>query len=96
MDRLPQYEYPDTLEQKIELFKCSGRVLRYSDELFAEVAWYQVMLGQGLIPKDYHPIANSLSEQQMRRMFAELRTMVGDTVSRLPTHDQFLASVVGR
>lgn len=84
---------PDTLEQKIELFKHSGRVLRYSDELFAEVAWYQVMLGQGLIPDDYHPIADSLSEQQMLRMFAELRAMVGDTVSQLPTHDQFLASV---
>ena len=87
---------PETLEQKIELFKRSGRVLRYSDELFAEVAWYQVMLGQGLIPEDYHPIADSLSEQQMLRMFAELRAMVGETVSRLPTHDQFLASVVGR
>ena len=87
---------PETLEQKIELFKRSGRVLRYSDELFAEVAWYQVMLGQGLIPEDYHPIADSLSEQQMLRMFAELRAMVGETVSRLPTHNQFLASVVGR
>ena len=87
---------PETLEQKIELFKRSGKVLRYSDELFAEVAWYQVTLGQGLIPEDYHPIADSLSEQQMLRMFAELRAMIGETVSRLPIHDQFLASVVGR
>ena len=51
-------EIPDSLTQKIELFRETGRVFRKNEELFAENSWVQVMLGQGIIPRAYHPSAN--------------------------------------
>ncbi|WP_307721735.1 tryptophan 7-halogenase [Massilia horti] len=39
-------EIPDTLRQKMELFRTHGRIHRYNNELFTEVAWLQVMTGQ--------------------------------------------------
>jgi tryptophan halogenase len=81
---------PDSLQTKIDLFKASGKVFRYSDELFAEVAWHQVMLGQHLIPDDYHSIADSISDQQLTGMFSDLKALIIKTVSQLPSHEQFL------
>ena len=51
-------EIPDTLKHRIELFKETGRVFKVPTELFGENSWTQVMLGQGLYPEQYHPIAN--------------------------------------
>ena len=84
---------PESLQTKIDLFKASGKVFRYSDELFAEVAWHQVMLGQHLIPDDYHSIADSISDQQLTGMFSDLKALISKTVSQLPSHEQFLVKL---
>src|SRR3546814_4950756 len=42
---------PDSLTQKIELFRETGRVFRRNEELFAEKSWVQVMMGQGIEPQ---------------------------------------------
>ena len=48
----------DSLNQKIELFRETGRVFRQNEELFAENSWIQVMMGQGIMPVSHHPIAS--------------------------------------
>ncbi|MFZ1737818.1 tryptophan halogenase family protein, partial [Sphingorhabdus sp.] len=58
-------EIPDSLTQKIELFRETGRVFRKNEELFAENSWVQVMMGQGIMPKAYHPIATKLSDKEL-------------------------------
>ena len=45
-----QMDIPDSLAHKLKLFKQTGKAVRENDELFAEVAWQQVFIGQGLIP----------------------------------------------
>ncbi len=41
-------EIPASLHHRIELFRETGRVFRFQNELFAENSWIQVMLGQGI------------------------------------------------
>src|SRR3546814_16247036 len=65
---------PDSLDQKIELFRETGRVFRRNEELFAENSWVQVMLGQGIEPRSYHPIATKLRDDELDRL---LRMLVG-------------------
>src|SRR3546814_160379 len=55
---------PDTLAQKIELFRETGRVFRKNEELFAEYSWVQVMMGQGIEPQSWHPIAEKLRDDE--------------------------------
>lgn len=81
---------PDSLQQRIELFKESAAVFRQQDELFTEVAWQQVMLGQNLLPKHYHPLADSLTEQQLSGFLADLSSIMATTASKLPAHQAFL------
>ena len=88
-----QMEIPQSLARKMDLFKQTGKVVRENDELFAEVAWQQVMIGQGLIPDDYNSIVDSLSSEQLTDLFLTLKTLINSTVEQLPSHTVFLSSL---
>ncbi|WP_416307989.1 tryptophan halogenase family protein [Neptunicella sp. SCSIO 80796] len=86
-------QIPPSLKEKINLFKQTGKVFREQEELFAEVAWQQVFLGQGAIPEDIHPLASSLSEQQIRELLSNLKLIIDRNVDKLPLHQQFIDSL---
>ena len=88
-------DVPDTLAQKIELFRETGRVFRKNEELFAENSWVQVMMGQGITPEAYHPIAEKLLDSELAQLLAKLRDGVSRTVASLPEHDAYLARYCG-
>lgn len=88
-------EIPDTLAQKIELFRETGRVFRKEEELFAENSWVQVMMGQGVMPQTHHPIATKMSDEELERFLAALRENVARTVSGLPDHHAYVARYCG-
>ena len=82
---------PDSLEQKIELFRETGRVFRRNEELFVENSWVQVMMGQGITPKSYHPIATKLRTVELDAFLARQREAVARTVAGLPDHESYIA-----
>lgn len=86
---------PDTLTQKIELFRETGRVFRRNEELFQENSWVQVMAGQGIVPQDHHPIAKKLTDDEIGKLLKVIRDMVAKTVGELPPHDQYVAHYCG-
>ena len=86
---------PDTLAQKIELFRETGRVFRKNEELFAENSWVQVMMGQGITPRGYHPIAEKLRDEELTRLLASIRDGVAHTVKSLPDHAAYVARYCG-
>lgn len=88
-------DIPQSLTQKIELFRECGLLFREQDDLFLESSWLQVMLGQGIIPRDYHPIANHLTEVQLNDMLANTEKIKRNAVALLPHHDEFLAQACG-
>ena len=86
---------PDSLEQKIELFRETGRVFRKNEELFVENSWVQVMMGQGITPQSYHPIAKKLSDEELTRLLGTIRDMVAGTVKSLPEHSAYVSQYCG-
>ncbi|HVJ03243.1 MAG TPA: tryptophan halogenase family protein [Sphingomonas sp.] len=86
---------PDSLAHKIELFRETGRVFRKNDELFAENSWVQVMMGQGIMPNAWHPIAEKLRDDELERLLATIRENVTGTVARLPEHAAYVARYCG-
>ncbi|MDE2619473.1 MAG: tryptophan 7-halogenase [Sphingomonadales bacterium] len=90
-----QMAIPDSLAQKIELFRETGRVFRKNEELFAENSWVQVMLGQGITPRAYHPIATKLSDEELDHLLRGLRESVDKTVAGLPAHHDYVARYCG-
>jgi tryptophan halogenase len=88
-------EIPDSLAQKIELFRETGRVFRKNEELFAENSWVQVMMGQGIEPQAWHPIAEKLSDEELARLLDTMRDNVTRTVAGMPRHVDYVARYCG-
>ena len=82
---------PDTLRQKVELFRSNGRIYRDNGELFDVVSWFQVMFGQGIAPQGYHPLVDAKSEDLVTRMLADVSRVMHGVVDLMPTHEAFIA-----
>lgn len=87
-----QMAIPDTLQKKIDLFTQRGQVFREDEELFTEIAWQQVFIGQELYPQDYHPLVNALGKEQLNELMDNLQHIIRVNVDKLASHEQYLAS----
>jgi tryptophan halogenase len=83
-------EIPDSLKHRIELFKQTGRVFQVPTELFGENSWTQVMLGQGLMPEQYHPIVNMMTDDELKNFLDGIDQTVNNLVGQLPSHKDFI------
>ena len=87
---------PDSLEQRLALFKDAGRVFKPQDDVFAENSWVQVMMGQGIVPERYHNIVDSMSTEQLKQFLNGIQQDVERTVAALPNHGAFVDALVAR
>lgn len=83
---------PDSLAARIALFREGGRIVHENHELFTEVAWLQVMTGQGIRPQAYHPLADDLSPAELAEYLSIARRHARGVADRMPTHDAFIAA----
>ena len=82
---------PDSLMARIDAFRASGNILHEPTELFGPTNWFAILWGQGVRPRDYHPIADAIPPQEVARRLAVLRQRTAEGLSDLPLHDAFLA-----
>jgi tryptophan halogenase len=83
-------DIPASLRHRIELFRETGRVFRTLNELFAENSWIQVMLGQGIVPKQHHQVANLMNDEELSRFLNGIKAHVENTVMQLPKHQAYV------
>jgi tryptophan 7-halogenase len=81
---------PDTLHQKLELFRRRSLVFRADDELFLEPSWIAVLMGQGIVPVSYDPLADAIDPLVVERVLRGMRESVQHTAASLPTHLEFI------
>ena len=82
---------PDTLAHKIDLFSSNGRVFRDNAELFSEISWVEVFLGQHIVPSGYHPLVDTLSKAKVQEFLGGVKATIARCVDAMPTHEQFVA-----
>jgi tryptophan halogenase len=87
---------PASLRHRIALFRETARVFRSANELFAENSWIQVMLGQGILPRSHHPVADLMGDEELSRFLGEIRDTVNRSVAQLPAHGDYLQRYCGR
>ena len=85
-----EMDIPDRLRNKIELFQATGMVTNDHMDIFLEPSWLQVMLGQGIMPQDYHPLAGTLTDDQLEEKLAMTKKTKMQPMDQIPTHDEFL------
>jgi tryptophan 7-halogenase len=82
---------PASLQEKLDLFRHSGRVQQYSHGLFLEPSWIAVMIGQGVTPKHWDQRADNAPTASIQGTLKSLREHLGQLVRAMPTHGAYLA-----
>ncbi len=82
---------PESVTRKIQLFTSSASIYREDNELFSEVGWLQVMLGQRIAPQTYHPLADALSDAELNEYLFNVKTIVNKAAAILPAHQTYIA-----
>ena len=93
-DQCRQMTLPESLAQRIELFRDGARVFKPQDDVFSENSWVQVMMGQGITPAGYHNIADAMTNEQLSHFLSEIQEAVESTVDGLPQHGDFVKQLV--
>jgi len=83
-------EIPPSLRAKMDLFRERGVVVTYNQGFFLEPSWVAVYLGQGVVPRDFDPLAARLGDRQLAEMFDGVKREVGEAAARTPSHQAFL------
>ena len=82
---------PEALTQKIEQFKKNGRIYRNNTEMFNDLSWLEVMHGQGIHPRAYHPLVDRMTKDEIAQRLQGIRSVIEKSVDYMPTHAQFIA-----
>jgi tryptophan halogenase len=77
---------PDTLEEKIELFRRRGRVVKYREGVFLDASWVAVYMGQRIIPEGHDMRADLPPLDALGRSAEALRAEISAKVARMPDH----------
>lgn len=81
---------PDKLHEKMNIYQENGRIFRENNELFNATSWFAVMNGQGLKTKGWHPVAESISLDEVRSRLTEIHATVENSKNIMPTHKAFI------
>jgi tryptophan 7-halogenase len=81
---------PDSLTEKVELFRQNGQIFREDDELFTETSWAAVMMGQGIKMGGHNAMADAVREPNTRREIDEIEKSVQFVVQHMPSHGEYL------
>jgi tryptophan halogenase len=88
-------QVPDSLAQRIALFRDDAYAYQAADELFRVDSWVQVMLGQRLEPRGRHAIGRMMGAEQMRGALGSIAGQIEAAVAKLPQHQAFLDAFCG-
>jgi len=81
---------PDSLQERIELFRERGQLNLAADELFQGTSWHAVLLGQGIRPKTYMPTMALQDDAMLASAYGNLERNFKNIVARLPDHAAYI------
>lgn len=82
---------PSSLQAYMDLFAADGQFFREGTELFGLTSWVQVMLGQGIRPRSYHPAVDWVKDEDMLSLVNHVEKVVSSNVALMPRHEDFIA-----
>ncbi len=82
---------PDSLTEKVELFRHNGQIFREDDELFTETSWAAVMMGQGVMMHGHNAMADALKEPSTGKEVDAIQQSIQYVTQYMPSHGDYLA-----
>jgi tryptophan 7-halogenase len=86
---------PDTLMEREDQYRRSGRLMLDGEELFREASWLAVLNGQNVCANGYSPLADTLDGELNRQQLDQIAQIIARAVPTLPRHDEAIAALIG-
>ena len=80
---------PDSLRERIELYRATGRIRVRSGELFTDLSWFYIFEGLGVRPASYHPLLDVVGTGQLRDILASLAAATAAAARSAAPHDSY-------
>ncbi len=93
-DRCRNIDLPESLSNKIATFQAGGHIQREHEELFTEPGWLQVLVGQGIEPAGYNPLADAMPAAELDRFLSGMAEQQHKLVDAMPDHAPFLRAYI--
>jgi tryptophan 7-halogenase len=84
-------QIPDSLRERLDLFRSRGRILRRQYDIFVEPNWLSILIGQEMWPSGHDPLVDFEDLEEVKRGLAGIRTSLRQVVESLPTHQAYLS-----
>jgi tryptophan halogenase len=89
-DHVREMDVPDTLNERFDLFRSSGRFFKRSaQELFAEESWVQVLLGQGFEARA-DPVTEFVPIDDITGFLKDVEEVIEEAAGRMMDHGEFV------
>lgn len=86
---------PDSLKEKLALFKANGQLPDGVDELFGESSWIALLEGMGIRSKQYCPRVDNIDFEEIDQYLFELRAAIQEASESLPHYDDYIRRNIG-
>ena len=83
-------DIPDSLRQRLDIFRERGMLLNKAEETFAGTSWLAIMVGQGPMPLGHSPLLDGPSRDGLRDGLHRLRDQIKAWIDPLPSQDELL------
>lgn len=87
---------PDSLADKLDLWRRAGRVEKYSDGLFYDASWIAVYVGQGMMPDRHDARVAQVDPDRVGIALQRLEHAIAEEVARMPGHVAYLEGETAR
>jgi len=83
---------PDSLAQRIELYKRTGRIRAQVGELFTDLSWFYIFEGTGISPDSYDPLMDVVNLNQFREILGSIAQSTALAAEGAPSHDSYFSA----
>lgn len=90
-----EHPLPESLQNKVSLFKVHGQNASYELETFQESSRASTFIGLNMWPNEYDPFLEAFDFEELKQRFNYLRAAIRDTVIKMPGHRLYLENYLG-
>lgn len=95
-NRMRTMAIPESLAERLALWRQAGRIPFYARGPFLEPSWVSVLLGQGIRPASWDARALLPGGDRLLGAMRHLKEDIDRRVAAMPAHTQFLRDLIGQ